>query len=247
MAVTPWIRKIAAVEGAESRLALWAEALAGLAPADGARLLAAAVRGAVSRRPDAVRVYLPLLRMGDLAARVGPARLAEVLEAARELDLGEALLVLEHPGPPRIPGGLGPPPDPLVDAVTLGHRKAAARGPRSPILDRLLGDPDPRVIREVLRNPRLREAEVVAIASRRPCAEKVFLLLAASEAWIRRPAVQRAVVQNPHAPPRLALALLVLQPGPLLSELANDEGLHPAVRDGALQVLGWRSGPGRQA
>ena len=245
--MAPWIRKIAAVEAAESRLALWAEALAGLAPPDGARLLAAAVRAALSRRPGAVRAYLPLLRLDDLAARTGPGRLAEVLEAARELDLGEALLILEHPGRPRSPGGLGHPPDPLVEAVTLGHRKAAARGPRSPLLDRLLGDPDPRVIREVLRNPRLREAEVVAIASRRPCPEGVFLLLAGSEAWIRRPAVQGAVLRNPHAPPRLALALLVLQPGPLLCELANDEGLHPAVREGALQVLGWRAASGAQA
>ncbi len=235
------------MEAAESRLALWAEALGALAPADGARLLAAAVRAAVSRRPDAVRVYLPLLRLGDLAARAGPGRLAEVLEAARELDLGEALLILEHPGGPRRPAEPGPPPDPLLEAVTLGHRKAAARGRRSPLLDRILGDPDPRVIREVLRNPRLREPEVVAIASRRPCPEGVFLLLAGTEAWIRRPAVQRAVLQNPHAPPRLALGLLVLQPGPLLSEVANDEGLHPAVREGALQVLGWRAGSGAQA
>jgi hypothetical protein len=129
-----------------------------------------------------------------------------------------------------------------LDSRTLGQRKAAARGRRSPLLDRLLTDPDPRVVREVLRNPRLREWEVVAIASRRPCPGEVLELLAASETWLRRPAVRRAMVFNPHTPPRLALALAVLLTAPELGEVAQRERLHPAVRDGAVQILGWRRG-----
>jgi hypothetical protein len=68
----------------------------------------------------------------------------------------------------------------------------------------------------------------------------VFWRLARSETWMRRPAVRRAVVHNPYAPPRLTVVLVVFLTDPELHEVRESEGLHPAVREGALQVLGWR-------
>ncbi len=239
----PVYPRIAAVAGSEARLALWAEQAAGT-PAAAARAFDQVVRAAAARNEVAVAAYLPLLDLPGLARRSAPGCLAAVLDAAQELALEGCLLLLEHPGPARRPADLGPPPDPLLEGVTLGHRKAAARGGRSALLDRLLRDPDPRVAVEVLRNPRLREAEVVAVAARRPCGEAVFRALARSERWIRRPAVRVALASNPHAPPQLAAALTVLLTEPELGELANDSGLHPAVRDGARQVLRWRGQPG---
>ncbi|RMG86446.1 MAG: hypothetical protein D6708_14250 [Candidatus Dadabacteria bacterium] len=240
MNVGAWIARFVAVEGDGPRRALWAEALgAGPAP-EAAAVLDALVRQAALRDVGAGLALRALADLEGMARRVGPGRMADLLAAARDRDLDAALLVLEHPGRPRRGEELGPPPDPAVEAHTLGHRKTAARGPRSPLLERLLTDPDPRVVRELLRNPRLREAEVLGLTSRRPCPEAVFWHLARAPRWIARPAVQRAVIRNPYAPPRLALVLLVPQPDPFLTEVANDEGLHPAVRDGALRILGWR-------
>jgi len=233
-------RRIASVDNPAARLALWAEALLQASPAEAARWLDETVRGAALREPTALAAYLPLLDSPALLDRAGPGPLAEVLVAARDGDQEGCLLLLEHPGPPSAPERLGPPPDPVLDALTLGHRKAAARGPRSNVLERILRDPDPRVVAEVLRNPRLREAEVLLIASRRPCPEEVFWLLLRTRGWLGRPGLQRAVVFNPYAPPRLALGLAVLLADPHLKVVANEEGLHSAVRDGALQVLGWR-------
>ncbi len=232
--------RLASVEGAAARQALWAEHLVTRPPDQAARALDRAVRGAALREPEAVRAYLPLLDLPALADRVGPGLMAEVLAAARGADLEACLLVLEHPGPPVAREGLGPPPDPILDTLTLGHRKTAARGPRSSLLDRILRDPDPRVVGEVLRNPRLREAEVLAVAARRPCPQEVFWLLVRRGGWLRRPAIQRAVALNPYSPPQLALGLVVLLADPDLGALAQEEGLHPAVRGGAQQVLAWR-------
>jgi len=235
-----WLRRIASVEAATARLALWAEALGAGPPAEAADLLDGAVRSAALRESTAVAAYPPLLDLPALQERVGAGRLAEILAAARAAGLNGCLLLLEHPGPPTAPESLGPPPDPVLDTLSLGHRKTAARGRRSSLLDRLLRDPDPRVVAEVLRNPRLREAEVLAVASRRPCPEEVFWLLLRTRSWLRFPAIQRAVVFNPYAPPRLSQGLAVLLAGPDLEAVAHEEGLHPAVRDGALQVLAWR-------
>lgn len=235
----PLFRRIASIEGRDARLALWAEALVRLDPAEAARELDLAVRGVWAGDSWALAAYLALVDLPSISDRTGPGRLAAVLEAARDDDLAACLLLLEDPGRRKATESLGPPPDPVVESLTLGHRKTAARGPRNPLLDRLLKDPDARVVAELLRNPRLREVEVLAIASRRPCPDGVFWHLARSEVWLRRPPVRRAVVQNPYAPPRLAVPLLVTLSRLDVAEIAEQEGLHPGVRAGAREVLGW--------
>jgi hypothetical protein len=231
--------RVVAAAGVHSvRQGLWCEALRSREPPEAARMVDIAVRRARGGA-EGLAVYLPLVDYRTLREKVGEARLQAVREAARAEGCDAALLPLEDLGPPGGPDRIGPPPDPICDRMTLGHRKAAARGMRSPLLERLLKDPDPRVVAQALRNPRLVEREVVSIASRRPCPEDVFHHLAASPRWIARAAVQRAVTLNPYAPPRLAAALLVCLPGEDLLEIAKTKGLHPAVRCGALEVRRW--------
>jgi hypothetical protein len=234
------IRRITSVEGRVARLALWAEAVRSRPAAAVAALIDTVVRRAAARDPVATVAYLPLLDLPSLTELAGPGGLAAVLMAAREQEDEACQLLLEHPGPCKAPRQLGPPPDPAIEALSLGRRKTLARGRRSPVLDRVLKDPDPRVVAEVLRNPRLREFEVLAIASRRPSPEEIFWLLTRAENWIQRPAVRRAMAMNPYSPPQLAAALAVVLADPDLLSIAETEGLHPAVRDGALEVLGWR-------
>ena len=234
------LRALASLDTVDVRLGRWAEALRVQGPEESARLLDDAVRGAALREPDALRAYLPLLDLSALSEQAGAGRLAEVLEAARADDREGCLLLLEYPGTMRRPAPETPVSDPMLAGVSLGHRKAAARGIRGSLLERILKDPDPRVAAEVLRNPRLRESEVLAIASRRPCPPAVFDSIVRTGGWVTRPAIQRAIAFNPYAPPRLASALCVFLASPDLVALSNDQGLHPGVRDGALQVLRWR-------
>ncbi len=220
------------------RQSLWCEALSTLLPSDAAFLIDYCARQArVSAEGKAA--YLPLVDFRAVKARVGGARLYSILEMARREDFSACLLLLEDHGPRNAPDRLGPPPDPICENMSLGHRKAAARGVRSPVLERLLKDPDPRVVREALRNPRLREEEVVAIASRRPSPEELFHNLAAAPEWIKRGAVQRAVVFNPYAPVTLVVFLLVCLASQTLDEAANANGLPDAVRWGAREILSW--------
>lgn len=239
-ALETWLRHLTAVPGLGLRRALWGECLRRGPATAAARRLEGVVMGAAVGQSAAVAAYLPLVDLPSLVAAAGARALGNVLLAARKLDLPGCQLLLEHPGPPVVSPGLGPPPDPLLETVSLGQRKTVARGRRSPLLERLRADPDPRVVREVLRNPRLREWEVVAIASRRPCPVPVFQFLTAGETWVLRPAVRRAIVQNPYAPPQLAVALAVLATTPELAEVVETERLHPALRAGAVQFLKWR-------
>ncbi len=220
------------------RQARWCDVFTKRSAAVSAELLDRVARVARTE-PAAMSSYLGLIPLGDIVARVGGEKMARILSAAHELDFQASSLVLEFHGKRHVPDELGPPPDPIIERISLGHRKTAARGGRGQLLDRLLKDPDPVVVVEALRNPRLRESEVLAIASRRPAPEIVFANLAASSSWIARPAIRNAIVMNPYSPPSLSVMLLVTLNGGSLAEIAKDEAVHPSVRDGAAKALSW--------
>lgn len=120
--------------------------------------------------------------------------------------------------------------------LTLGERKSLARGAPRDTIDRLLRDPEPQVIRLLLRNPRLVERDVVLVAARRPAQPEVVRELMANQKWISRYAVKRSIVLNPGVPNELALRLLPFMTRTHLSEIAGDPSL-PSLRQRAAKRL----------
>jgi hypothetical protein len=104
----------------------------------------------------------------------------------------------QHPVPDL---GLGRPP-------TLGERKAVARRTDRDLIARVLRDPHPDVIRNLLRNPALTEDDVVRLCARRPVPPEVLREVFGTPRWIARYRVQRALVRNPYAPREIALQLV---------------------------------------
>lgn len=231
---------ISSVEGRTAKINLWAEFIGASQAPDAARIIDNAVRSAAFREPGAVSAYLCLLDLPAVAAGAGSGKLAAVLAAAQESFLEGTLLLLENP---ERAARLRPEEravDPILESVSLGHRKTIARSPRSPILERVLKDPDPRVVEQALRNPRLREREVLAVASRRPCEEPIFWMLLRSQRWSLHMPIQRAIVRNPHAPQRLAVGLAVLLLDTDLIEIIQDDDASAAIAGAARTTLEWR-------
>ena len=85
--------------------------------------------------------------------------------------------------------------------LTLGERKALARRPSRAALEKLLRDPHPHVIRTLLSNPRITEADVVRLAARRPAYPEVIAEIARHPAFSQRVRVRMAIVHTPWAPP----------------------------------------------
>jgi hypothetical protein len=121
--------------------------------------------------------------------------------------------------------------------LTLGERKQLARGGRRDLIDRLLRDPDPQVIRLLLANPRLIEGDVVVIASRRPTLPEIQREVFAARRWIARYRIKRTLVLNPHTPTDLAVRLLGFLRDGDLRMVAEDAELTPPVREAAFRIL----------
>ncbi len=129
-----------------------------------------------------------------------------------------------------------------MELITLGERRALAKRNDKDTIDRLLSDPDPMVIRNLLSNPRVTEAEVVKIASKRPNSAEILKLVATHQKWSRRYPVIKAIVLNPYTPPRIATGLLEFLLAQDLKAVSEDRTLHPQVKMCASQLLKEKEG-----
>lgn len=180
--------------------------------------------------------------LGLLDAR----RLARVLEADH---LKGAQAVLEANG--HVSAGLfsqaKPRRDPQDDETVprpkepVGFRISLARQPVARVLDRLLFDPDARVVRTILGNPRLTEAEVVKLAASRRAAPEVLEVIAQDDRWIARYPVKVALANNPTSPLRVVLGLLPYLLRQDLRAVAAGSS-RAEVREQASSLLSQRSG-----
>lgn len=128
--------------------------------------------------------------------------------------------------------------DAIQFTESLGHQKMKARNSRDPDeLSRFAMNSNPTVMRNLLLNPRLTEALVVRIASRRPARPEALLELWRSPRWATRHSVRRALVFNPYLPPDVAAKIVPLLNANDLQELAADTSAHPALRDQAKLLL----------
>jgi hypothetical protein len=163
--------------------------------------------------------------------------LAEVYRLAREMENQAVTSLMMIAQPKR--GPIDPadaPIDPAHAELTLGERKYLARGQDRMRLDRLLFDPDPAVITNLLKNPNLTEQDVIRLAAKRPIPAEVLRVIHKSR-FSDRYRIRLTLVCNPYTPPDIAVKLtgfLLLKD---LIMVSQDGALHQLVRDEARRVL----------
>ncbi|MFO0669332.1 MAG: hypothetical protein U0235_06870 [Polyangiaceae bacterium] len=153
--------------------------------------------------------------MVALVDAIGIEETTEKVQRLREEAAAGALLALERtlrtPISPRAsarpPRHTKPPDYGFGRPVTLGERKSLARRPSREMIERLLADPHPDVIRRLLGSPKLVEDDVVRLAARRPGQPEVLSEIVRSTRWIHRTRVRMAVLMNPSTPLPVAARL----------------------------------------
>jgi hypothetical protein len=119
---------------------------------------------------------------------------------------------------------------------TLGRRKSIARIATGDLLDRVMLDPHPHVIRNALLNTRMDEDRVVRFCSRRPIAP-VLLEEASRSRFQTRTSVRRTLVFNPFTPVHVASRFLPALTRTELLQVAHDETLDALLREAARNLL----------
>lgn len=121
--------------------------------------------------------------------------------------------------------------------ISLGRRRQMARTADEVTRGRLATDPDPSVIRNLLRHPRTTEPDVIRVATRRPVRPEVLGEVYRSRRWSVRRGVRRALANNPYTPTEISLKLVSLLPLPDVRKIAQDGTLHEEVRRCAKERL----------
>lgn len=141
------------------------------------------------------------------------------------------------------PASLPPEPDePRVPdygtgrELTLGERRSLARRADRDGFDRLLRDPHPMVLRQLLGNPRTTEADVVRVTAFRPARVGSIQEVARTH-WLTRSRVRMSILQNPGAPPAVAVPLVGLCTTPELAEIVRACDVQAIVRLTASELL----------
>jgi hypothetical protein len=95
-----------------------------------------------------------------------------------------------------------------VNKFTIGERITAAKRCSSALIKVLLFDPDPRVFAALLINQRLREDDLLLIASSPQATHDQLTMLAYDKKWSYRYAIRKALVLNPKSPRAVAASQL---------------------------------------
>jgi hypothetical protein len=239
-------RRLARLDELDMRVGLICERLESLSDEDAIRLLHEAHRGASLGGADAQSVFLAL-GWALFEPRLRPRR-AELGATARRAELHHVADFVVPPLPKdsraedkqRVPDlGRGRP-------LTLGERKSLARTHDRSLIQRVVRDPHPDVVRILLDNPSLTEEDVVRVCAVRPNDPNVLQAVYRHRRWVVRYRPRNAIVRNPDTPLDTALLLAPLLRKGELREAATSPELAPPLRLSCKTILETRttrSGP----
>ena len=125
----------------------------------------------------------------------------------------------------------------VLDHITLGMKRSLAKGISKDTLDRLVYDPDPHVIKNLLNNQRITERDVLKITSKRPTTGEVLTEVFNNKKWSERYSIKRSLVKNPYTPTGLSLGLVHFMLTQDLKEISRDGTIHPVIRKAAEEIL----------
>jgi hypothetical protein len=206
------VRALACIKERGSRGYMLAERLSEMEDEDAACFLAWICRESGRKKEmDLTLVYHAVLDLSLSPQRLGEEKRRGIREAAEAIGLAEVCGLLADREPTMIAGeDTAPLTSPEMKGVTLGERKAMARGGLMRRLEQLLHDQNPAVIRNLLTNPRMTESEVLKIASKTPTSSQVLGEVARSARWVSRYRVKKALILNPYTPRAVSTGLLDL-------------------------------------
>src|SRR6188768_167140 len=183
-----------------------------------------------------------ILVVALLFASLGECELVEQMRAQAEARHLLSLARLLRRGPPPTahdrPARDLPVPDYGTGReLTVGERKSLARSPSRRAFDKLLSDPHPLVIRQLLENPRLTEDDVVRMTARRPARLEALEAIAQHGRWLSRPRVRLSLLFNPGSPPAIIMPLLAVCTRRELSDVLHHSETSSVLRGAAHELL----------
>lgn len=234
-------RAVLSLPSVELRVDWLSDHIAQLESATAARELNALCEESERSDPEAREALLPLCL---LLAAAGECELLHALrkhsDEAHLLALGRMVRRAPNPNQERTRDDARVPDYGTGRELTLGERRSLARRPNRRAFDKLLADPHPMVIHQLLGNPKLTEDDVIRLASRRPGRPDALRAVAGSRKWMSRSRVRLSLILNPNTPPEIAMPLLAVCRRSELKDVIRSSEANRVLRSTALELYAKR-------
>lgn len=209
-------------------------------------LLEHLVLNSARRVPAAQEVLLDLTTVRPLVDAIGYRRVRQMYEIAARRGrpaVARMLLSAESAAVREVSVSFLKKQNQAMPEVSLGWRKAHAKGLDRLKIDRLLFDRNPQVVKLLLDNPRILERDVIRIAAMRPTNPENLVEVFRHARWVRRYRVKVALACNPYCPIDIALACVPHLMLPQLVYVATNAKIDGSVREAAEQLMASRRQP----
>ena len=233
------IERIARVPDVAMRRALFGEELAQLGDLAALWSIDVLVREVLEGSTEAQGVYDGLYQPELAGELLGEQRLIRLKDLAMEQAAHGAhhwLSSTEAAGAKREEKVDSPP-----DERPLGVRRADARKARGAELEKLLSDPDPKVIEHLLDSPQITERFVLKLASKRPVRPDALVVITRHPRWFSRYGIKRALLLNPYLPSPHAHNLMLYLGAKDLDAFSKEPTVAGGLRASAARLLRQRS------
>lgn len=202
---------------------------------EGARALDEALGRAVAGDPRAKEAALPIALYLARSHKAAP---LEELRASADAEHLLSLARVLEPGPE--------PPEVEVEfrvpkysarELSLGERRSMARRPTRLQIEKLVLDPDPGVLAQLLQCSGLREEDALLVAARRPVPSGSLETLVQSNRWMARSRIRHALILNPYSPHGLVLPLVITLTREDIAIVASSMSINPGLRRAATELM----------
>ena len=121
--------------------------------------------------------------------------------------------------------------------LELGEKISIAHSAPAGLIPALAAESHARVIQSLLRNPRMREQQVLTLVKRETTSGSVLRVVAQSERWIVRLPIMTGIVSHRNTPVHGALTLVGRMPDQTLRALIKNNEVPPLVAIRAKKIL----------
>lgn len=190
-----------------------------------------------SHNPQHQQIHLDLLAHREALHQLSYEQIAAVYEIANERNWSEIQALFRLTSPRWVEDEIKPEVfAQRLASLTLGERKQLSRQVEGSYLEMLVFDEDPLVIASLLSNPKLRERDVVRLASRQGAPARVLEEVCKSKKWSVHYPVRKALVFNPSTPQVYALGFVRHLTQADLRSLLQKGRLSPELEQTARQL-----------
>ena len=231
--------KIGPIPELKSRTVILAKTLAKLNENQAVEVIRIILRRGARKIPRYQLALKSLKDIPELVRHIGRRKMSGIYTLSRQRDYDDVARLFQEISPMRRADEH--PEDVYIDRelqdVALGMKKTLGRLGNRDLVNRLLHDQDPTVIRQILDNPGLTEDQVVRIAAKRPTSDLVLREISRSAKWTTRYRVQRALIFNPYTPTDISVRFVPLLLRQDLVEIRRSNSLHVELRLAAAEIL----------